>query len=454
MSEISQAEVKKNRLAHAFDDKRFVVFISVILSFLCWYAVTLDQVPQADKDFYGIKIPLESTGTASDMKLKAYLGSNLNDYTLDIKITGTKYIVQQKEFTDDDFIVKVNMSYVNHAGNYELDVSVDLKEKTNDYSISSYAVKQTGTKKVNLYFDEEATLNIKLEPKIIEPEGGITPDGYITQPSILAYDNVSVVGPSLEINQIDKIYAQVTLDKQITNTVTKEATLAPYAKNNNPLTLEFTTFNFQSSGTGALTPTVTIPIKKIISLPVTVNMTNAPLWYSANTENQNAFAISFQPQNLKVAVTPEAAETMTSILLGNIDFSAIDRGRLKFTFKTSDIKNITLLDDTADEVTVSIDSSAMRSITPDVDITNAYEFKNNVTDIGVISLVTKKVYGVKLIGPEDTLDGFDPAKLYAVIDFTDVTLKKGSNTVNAIFYAKDVPGVWCYGKYEVEIKVE
>ena len=100
--------------------------------------------------------------------------------------------------------------------------------------------------------------------------------------------------------------------------------------------------------------TVTMLVKKIVTVPVRVDFTHAPIDY---LDSPLAYTIS--PDIVDVALNADIADTTTALSVGSIDFSDIENRVNTFTFPTSEIENALFLDDELESFTVTIDASAL-----------------------------------------------------------------------------------------------
>lgn len=79
---------------------------------------------------------------------------------------------------------------------------------------------------MQVYFDTYKEVSYPLEPDIIADK--VIPDeGYIQESTYSSVSNVTVSGPTTEVNKVSKVVARVSLSKPLTSTTTLEAKITP-----------------------------------------------------------------------------------------------------------------------------------------------------------------------------------------------------------------------------------
>lgn len=421
--------MKKNKfnLHNLFSDNRFVMFFSLAIAVVFWASVCIAFSPETEVVVENVPVEIElENSVPSQYGLKMF---GENNHTIDITISGSKYLIGGRLITPQDFKVTASTSLVTSAGNHSLQLKVGKVNENASFTIENYSASY-----INVYFDEyteaQANIEVQVEGKEITKGDYIADENYITDRK-----TVIVGGPALEISQLSKVIATVSVDDSIEKSTAFNASLAAVNKNGNELS--FVTFDGEKNATMA----VTIPVYKKMNVPVTVGFAGAPANYINNPPE-----FSCAPKTVGVAVLQNGTET-DSLKVADIDFTSLKPGTNTFRYNLSAVEGVKTLSNEAGFVTVKVTVPEQMQATFDI-LSNNISISNAPIDRS-IDFTSSKVRGVTVFGSKQELAALNSDTIKARIDLTDVEIKDGRNTVSVPLYIKDSSACWIYGTYDI-----
>lgn len=426
--------MKKSKfsLHNLFSDNRFVMVLSLAIAVVFWASVCIAFSPETEVVVENVPVEIELENSVPSQYGLRMFGEN--NHTIDITISGSKYLIGGRLITPEDFKVTASTSLVTSAGNHSLQLKVSKVYENANFTIENYS-----SSFINVYFDEyaeaQANIEVKVEGEEITKGDYIADENYITDRK-----TVLVGGPALEISQLSKVIATVSVEDSIEKSTAFNASLTAVNKNGNELS--FVTFDGEKNATMA----VTVPVYKKVNVPVTVGFAGAP----ANYIN-NPLEFSCTPKTVGVAVLQNGTET-DSLKVADIDFTSLKPGTNTFRYYLSAVEGVKALSNEAGFVTVKVTVPEQMQETFDI-LSNNISISNAPIDRS-IDFTSSKVRGVTVFGSEQELAALNSDTIKARIDLTDVEVKDGRNKVSVPLYIKDSYGCWIYGTYEISFTSE
>lgn len=426
--------MKKSKfsLHNLFSDNRFVMVLSLAIAVVFWASVCIAFSPETEVVVENVPVEIELENSVPSQYGLRMFGEN--NHTIDITISGSKYLIGGRLITPEDFKVTASTSLVTSAGNHSLQLKVSKVYENANFTIEDYS-----SSFINVYFDEyaeaQANIEVKVEGEEITKGDYIADENYITDRK-----TVLVGGPVLEISQLSKVIATVSVENSIEKSTAFNASLTAVNKNGNELS--FVTFDGEKNATMA----VTVPVYKKVNVPVTVGFAGAP----ANYIN-NPLEFSCAPKTVGVAVLQNGTET-DSLKVADIDFTSLKPGTNTFRYNLSAVEGVKALSNEAGFVTVKVTVPEQMQETFDI-LSNNISISNAPIDRS-IDFTSSKVRGVTVFGSEQELAALNSDTIKARIDLTDVEVKDGRNKVSVPLYIKDSYGCWIYGTYEISFTSE
>ena len=423
---------KKFNLHALLSDNRFLLVISLIIAVVFWAAVCISFSPETEVVIENVPIKIDTENSVPEQYGLRMFGDN--SYTVDITVSGSRYVVGGKLLSADDFKVTASTALVTSAGTHSLQVKVTKANDSADFTIESVSEAF-----INVYFDEYSEKQANLV--VNADTDNVVPDGYMVDSDlIMDTKTVLVGGPALEISQLDSVIANLNIDREL-----KESTafnVPMVAVNKSGSVLKFVTIDGEENAT----VTVTVPVYKIEELPVTIDFTNSP---SRFVTAKPQYICS--PSSVKVAVLQNGTG-MDSLKIGTVDFSNLRPGDNTLNFSLSEVDGIKSLSSTPSSVAVrvtvpSTESTTISVPTDNISISNAPEGYSVV-------LSSDKIEDVTVYGSMSELTSVSTGSLKVRLDLGSVTVKPGRNIVIVPLYLKDAEGSWIYGKYTITFTVK
>lgn len=428
---MSQKNKTKLSFSTLINDKRFMLIISFVISFVLWMWVAIEKSPETQRVITGVPVQINLENSVPE-QFGLYVFGN-SEFTVDVTVKGKKYVTSS--LTTDDIEVIANTNYVDSSGVKTLQLKVSQKDSNSDYEISSYS-----SNYVEVYFDTYKEVELPIEGKIETDLASIVPDGCIVGDTVLSKSTVLISGPATEINKIVSINANISVD----DVLDKTTTFDPVFKivTNDGSELEYVKMETEDSEI-----TVTVPVLKEVMLPTVVEFRNAPSYFI-----NNPLSYSVYPSNIKVAVPVDMIDSITEFVVSTIDFADISGSINTFNFDINQINStLKITDKNVSKFTVKIDASEMVSRTISVPVSQ-FLIKNNRDDFKV-ELNQSKDVSVKIVGKESYIDSISADNLSIIIDTTEQEISDNTTTLSSyIVIIGDYP-CWAVGNYDIKVNV-
>lgn len=391
----------KVSLRKLFWDDRFVIAFSFVIALFFWAAVCVSFSPNTTNTIKDVPIVIDTENSVpSKCGLHVFGDEN---FTVDIKVSGSRYVVGENLLTKDDFSVTAITSSVTTAGTHSLQLRVSKVHEDADFVID-----EISENFISVYFDtptsKEIPITVEFDNNINE-DNYFVEDGYLTDDNYIIDNNTVVVsGPALEIAQLDSVVADLQIpESDVLSTVkTYSASLTAYGKNKTPL--KYVKINGEENAV----KDITVPIYKKSNYPLKVNFTNVPSSYVGNID------YSISPQSLSVAVLQNGAQ-INEIVLGTIDFSKISSGSNTFKFNVDDLKTVMPGSSNVKEVVVTVNFENVSSRYIKLKLDEEHLLIENLRDDESINFNEATVL-VHVYGIQSDLDEITSENLVAKID--------------------------------------
>lgn len=398
---------------------------------MLWCLVSVYASPVEERTITNVPVTIDLTDSTPERLGLQPFGET--EFFVDVTIRGPKYQVSENMFTADSIRVTANVNYVDTAGQKELGLRYEILDTNSDVQVVSMS-----RESVSVYFDTLKEAVFTLEPDVLFPDGvDPVPAGYVLDTSILSVSTVTVSGPTTEVNKIRRVVARVENETSLTSTTTAPADIYM-------LTADNTSPSYCTCAIEDVT--VTMLVKKIVTVPARVDFTHAPIDY---LDSPLAYTIS--PDIVDVALNADIADTTTALSVGSIDFSDIENRVNTFTFPTSEIENALFLDDELESFTVTIDASALSRSEYSVTLSGVTSVNLPAEYTATYSL--NNTYTVAVVGPEESLANVTASGIYAEVDYTGVDLSVGTQEVEVSFFVRSQNDCWCVGSHTIEVTI-
>lgn len=425
-------KLKKLSLRQLFSNTKFLVVFSILVAFIFWIVVALEYAPVIENEIKDIPVKIDMNNSVPDKLGLQIFGQS--DYTINVTVRGNRYIVGGDLLTADDFEATAQTAYVDSAGKHSLVVKVTAKDANADYEIISKS-----TDYIEVYFDKYAEKEVEVTPRIISELDDYTADDYMFDKADIIYETktVKVSGAQTEVNSITAAYANIPIEKKLTQSETIDASVV--LSNGSDLDSKYVKIN----GESRLTVPVTLPVYKMQTSAVSVSFKNTPSDYI-----NSPLLYSISPSRVRVAVLQNGSDTTNSLEIGTIDFANITPSNNSFTFLASNVKTAKFLDGTTSfSVEVNTDGLSTKKLEPNINsimITGGSGVSAGNVDLSSIGSVT-------VVGTQTALASVNANMLEVNINLTNIKLEEGENTVPVTVTLKNSKNCWVSGSYSAVI---
>lgn len=425
-------KLKKLSLRKLFSNTKFLVVFSILVAFIFWIVVALEYAPVIENEIKDIPVKIDMNNSVPDKLGLQIFGQS--DYTINVTVRGNRYIVGGDLLTADDFEATAQTAYVDSAGKHSLVVKVTAKDANADYEIISKS-----TDYIEVYFDKYAEKEVEVTPRIISELDDYTADDYMFDKADIIYETktVKVSGAQTEVNSITAAYADIPIEKKLTQSETIDASVV--LSNGSDLDSKYVKIN----GESRLTVPVTLPVYKMQTSAVSVSFKNTPSDYI-----NSPLLYSISPSRVRVAVLQNGSDTTNSLEIGTIDFANITPSNSSFTFLASNVKTAKFLDGTTSfSVEVNTDGLSTKKLEPNINsimITGGSGVSAGNVDLSSIGSVT-------VVGTQTALASVNANMLEVNINLTNIKLEDGENTVPVTVTLKNSKNCWVSGSYSAVI---
>lgn len=424
--------MSKNRLSlrRLFSNTKFLIVFSIAVAFVFWIAVALEYAPIIEREIEDVPVVIDMENSVpSKFDLQIF---GQQQFTVDITVRGSRFIVGGDLLNADDFDVTAQTAYVNSAGNHTLQIKATTKDAEAEYEIVKMSAEY-----IEVYFDKYEEKEISVEPRLITETSSVAEEGYLfdSKDILMPVNKLKISGAKTEIDNIEKAYADVSIDRKLTESMTVDA----------PISYEMELYDdiryVTVSGNNSTIP-VTIPIYKVQTLKSSVDFRNIPSEYITEP-----LECVYKPASFKAAVLQNGENGETNVNIGTIDFNEISDKNNSFTFKCSDIKNIKVLDGTK-SVSVKINTDSLASKELNIKDPSLVFVANDMNSLDYdISSIGK----ITVIGPQTSLSKITENSVSISIDSRLLEPGKTSGEIPVTVSLKNVDDCWTYGTYTMKI---
>lgn len=419
-------------LRQLFSNTKFLVVFSIVVAFIFWIVVALEYAPVVENEIKDIPVKIDMNNSVPDKLGLQIFGQS--DYTINVTVRGNRYIVGGDLLTADDFEATAQTAYVDSAGKHSLVVKVTAKDANADYEIVSKSADY-----IEVFFDKYAEKEVEVTPRIISELDDYTADDYMFDKADIIYDTktVKVSGAQTEVNSITAAYADIPIEKKLTQSETIDASVV--LSNGSDLDSKYVKINGESN----LKIPVTLPVYKMQTSAVSVSFKNTPSDYI-----NSPLVYSISPSRVRVAVLQNGSDTTNSLEIGSIDFTQITPSNGSFTFLASNVKTAKFLDGTSSfSVEVNTDGLSTKTLEPGINsimITGGSGVSAGNVELDSIGQIT-------VVGTQTALKSVNANMLEISINLTNTKLEEGENSVPVTVTLKNSKNCWVSGSYTAVI---
>lgn len=288
-------------------------------------------------------------------------------------------------------------------------------------------------KTIDVVFDEvsEKTLPITVDASAVS-----VADGYMLNKTTAVPAEITLRGPTTELDQVASVVATVPGDGELSDTTTVPATLELRDENGETFTPQYTTMDSDTAN-------VTLTIYQVRELPLVVDFIGTPTNFDTKS-----LKYSLSQDTLRVAGPARTVSALEELTVTDFDLARefeLGRDYQRLVELPAGIVSL----DGVTSVTLSFDTEEMASTT--LNISNIKPI--NVPSNYEIEVLSSLVSGVTLYGPADEIEAISADSVVAQIDCQSVNLTVGQQSIPVTIQIPSSTRVFATGSYTVQCEV-
>lgn len=406
----------------------FSMLLALLCGFIAWTVVTVYVDPQGSVTVQDVPINYEnSASTYTSQGLDIVEKRDIE--TVDVKVTGNSTIIGNIQ--NSDIMVYPSYAGVSGAGKVTLRLQARLVNTT-DFPGNIECVVEN-PKTIDVVFDEvsEKTLPITVDASAVS-----VADGYMLNKTTAVPAEITLRGPTTELDQVASVVATVPGDGELSDTTTVPATLELRDENGEPFTPQYTTMDSDTAN-------VTLTIYQVRELPLVVDFIGTPTNFDTKS-----LKYSLSQDTLRVAGPARTVSALEELTVTDFDLARefeLGRDYQRLVELPAGIVSL----DGVTSVTLSFDTEDMASTT--LNISNIKPI--NVPSNYEIEILSSLVSGVTLYGPADEIEAISADSVVAQIDCQSVNLTVGQQSIPVTIQIPSSTRVFATGSYTVQSEV-
>lgn len=411
------------RFEKLFSNRWFAMAVSAMLAVLLWLVVIAQEPTQTRT--------ITVSGVSYDYNSALYTGASLDivkreDTKVSVVISGDSSAIN--EVDPADIVVYPDYTEVSRSG-MPGEYTLRLQARRADTSLTKFDIDSISPAYVDVTFAQIGTQKFT-----VEVEASVDPaEGYYLGEKQASPAEVTLRGPESQMSQVDKVVANVALSGQRTESALATAQLEFWDKDGNVLTDTHITADTEQVE-------VTIPVLKMKEVPITFEYTGVPQGYDTSVLDAQ-----LSQETILIAGPAERVDALESVSAGFVDLTKFKLGEtvtLSITLPEG-IRNL----DALQSVDVTFDTYGFATRTVTVSKITVVNAPSDTT----VTVTTRRLSDVTLVGPEDELDALSEANVVAQVDASasNINVSKGQQSMPVTIVVPGSSTVFATGSYEV-----
>ncbi len=428
---MKKIDFSKFNFSAIFRKPSYTAVFSMAVAVVCWFVIITVTSDERTVEIRNVPVTVDtSSGILSSLGLNVIEGEG---ETVSVLVHGRSTVVGS--LSADDITLRADLSGITGpVSNKELDIkAVDTGGEYEIVSITPSSIRVT--------FDR---LMDKGMPISLDINGLSVPDeGYMLGDVAISPTSVTIVGPEVDLNRIAKAVVRADIGEPLTQSQIITAEIEFY--DNEGRKIDISSQNHIS--TSVSTVDISIPVKKIVELPLTLNFLNVPEGFPIEE-----LEYSLSNETITVAAPEDSIKNYYEIVLGHVDFTELDL-----------TQNNTLTYDVrlpAGFVNINNIESVVVEFDPQDIIAKNFNLKSsNFSVINVppgydVQVMTSAINNVRMVGDKATIEKLLATDLVVEIDMSDSEIQTGQYQRPVRIYAPNKGFVWAVGDYSAVISVK
>ncbi len=399
--------------------------ISVIIAIFIWFAVETVIEPGSTQVY---SVPVDFTFNDAAYKSQGLSVVSLPSKTVNVTIQGDGTILGG--VSESDILVYPDYSSVKGEGEYSLRLVV------RNAGTKRFDIVNDNLGYIDLTFDKFVTSTYNISTNVTGIE---IAEGYYMDVPVISPQTVTITGPDKSVSRVASVVANITLDEIRSESAIVTSRLSYLDEAGSIIETDDITADIEQVE-------VTIPIYRIVELPLTVEFTNVPTGF-----DPAVLQATLSNKTIRIAGSSSQIDSLTSISAGIIDLTTFELDEeiiLNITLPES-VKNV----DGLQSVTVNF-SGISNYTTKTITVTEIQTV--NVPSNVEITFPSEQINSVTLIGDADELDALSDTSVVGVVDFspTNLGVSNGQQTTPVQIVVPSGETVFAIGNYTILCNVK
>jgi YbbR domain-containing protein len=409
-----------------WDNHLFVLIVAGVSAVFIWSLVTMYFDPQSSVVRTGAVNYSYDSSKYTAQGLDIVEEHDIGSVTVQFEGNGT--IIG--DISSNDFVIYPNYSAVKGAGETTLPLTVKI---TNTAYSSGITATVVGPKTVSVVFD---TVGEKTLPVTVEASNIHTAQNYVLSKTASVPAEVTISGPTTELEAISSVVAPVTTGDTLTDSVTLSTALQLRDGDGNVVTPQYASLDNASAD-------VTLTVYEVRELPLTIQFMDTPTGFDTT-----GLKYSLSQETLTVQGPAKTLDLLSELSIANFDLAQ------QFAFDRDYQLPINLpagleAQDGLSTVTLSFDTSQMATKT--LNISNIQTI--NVPSNCDVKVLTNRVNSVVLYGPASEIEALSADNVMAQLDCQSISVTAGQQTMPVSIQIPASTHIFATGSYTVQCQV-
>ena len=411
-----------------WDNRFFSIFLALVFGLATWIVVTVYIDPQGNVTRADVPINYSySASTYINQGLDIVDKPDISGVT--VRVEGNMTTIGS--ITASDIMVYPSYANVNGSGKVTLRLQAKIMN-TSDFSGNIKCTVESPTS-IDVVFDE---VSEKTVPVTVDTSGVSVADNYMLNRTAAVPAEVTLRGPTSELDRISAVAAPITTDTALADTTTLPANLEMRDENGTVVTPLYTTMDNSSAN-------VTLTIYQVRELPLSVNFIGTPKGFDVNS-----LKYTLSQQTLRVAGSARTISALDSLAVTDFDLAQefeLDRDYQRLIELPAGVVSL----DGATNVTLSFDTDNLTSTKLNVSNIRAINVPSNYE----LEILSSLVSGVELYGPADEIQDLSADSVLAQIDCQSLNLTAGQQTIPVTIQIPASSRIFATDSYTVQCEI-
>lgn len=418
---------KKFSLSVLFNNDRFLMIFSFVISFCIWTAVSANSGEITNYPVSNVPVTMELSEDAENdgLSVVSINGVSVDDFKTTVKVKGNSVTVGSLKSSDIQ-VYGSNLGTIATSGTYNVALMARQLGVKNNYDIVSIDPSE-----VTVVVDRNITKELTIDTSQINAS---SPAEYYMGTPTLSEKTVVIRGPEQSVSKVVKAIVSVDIDSELTETTTLNSVEITLLDANDK------EIEDESVVIEPITVDVTIPVLMKKTVPIVLEYENAP-----DVFDPTGF-ITLEPSEIEIAASSDILDYIDSVTVGTLNFNELAYGTSSMKFDIvmpEGVKNFNNIE----EVTANFDFTLYSSKSF---VISEFDFEN-IPDGLAAEYSSYRSILVRVVGPADAISGLKASEVSAVIDLTDA--KSGTTDMPVTVKITKLTSCWIYGSYDVNVTV-